>query len=378
MLGYVGWLAQKFWHADSFVAGDLASGFLLIVMFALPGTLLALRQPANPIGWLLTAGGLVWLSNVIVESLVTYALDGGRDVTVTTGVIAVYGEWCWPLGMLCSAGLPLLLFPAGHTRSRRWLWVLRVMVGTCLMTMVAGAMSTRPLTEFESLTSPWGIERFATLTAAVADLGSFLMVGTVLAAFVGILVRIRSASGIERQQLRWVGAGAGGAFASMFIFLFGSLVGPTVATIVFTVGCGFLPLTFTVAILRYRLYDLDRIVSRTVAYAAVTGLLVAAYLGLVTAVSRLTPSGSSLAVAASTLAVAALFQPLRSRVQRVVDRRFNRARYDAARTVDAFSRKLREQVDLDAVRADLLAVACQTMQPASATLWLRRHSGAAP
>jgi len=132
-----------------------------------------------------------------------------------------------------------------------------------------------------------------------------------------------------------------------------------------------LPVAIGVAILRYRLYDIDRIVSRTVGYGVVTGLLVGVYVGLVTGVSRLTPGGSSLAVAASTLAVAALFQPVRRRVQSVVDRRFNRSRYDAARTIDAYSARLREQVDLDSVHRDLLAVVRGTMQPASVGLWLR-------
>jgi hypothetical protein len=130
-------------------------------------------------------------------------------------------------------------------------------------------------------------------------------------------------------------------------------------------------MSLTVAVLRYRLYELDRVVSRTVTYAAVTGLLVATYAGLVTAVSRLTPSGSSLAVAASTLAVAALFQPVRRRVQAAVDRRFNRTRYDAARTVEQFRLRLRDEVDLDAVRSDLLTVVHRTVQPAGVALWLR-------
>ena len=138
------------------------------------------------------------------------------------------------------------------------------------------------------------------------------------------------------------------------------------------VGIGSLPLSVAIAILRYRLYDLDRIISRTLSYAVVTGLLVAAYVGSVATVSRLIPSGSSVAVAASTLAVAAAFQPLRRRVQAAVDRQFNRSRYDAGRTVEAFSRSLREQVDLDVVRSDLLDVVHVTLQPSQAALWLRR------
>ncbi|GAC1331466.1 MAG: hypothetical protein NVSMB13_19800 [Mycobacteriales bacterium] len=132
-----------------------------------------------------------------------------------------------------------------------------------------------------------------------------------------------------------------------------------------------MPAAAGLSILRYRLYDIDRIISRTVGYALVTGLLVAVYVGLVNAVSRLTPGGNSLAVAASTLSVAALFQPVRRRVQAGVDRRFNRSRYDAARTIDAFSARLREEVDLTSLQGDLLGVVRRTMQPASVGLWLR-------
>lgn len=188
-------------------------------------------------------------------------------------------------------------------------------------------------------------------------------------AAVGIAMRFRSSSGTVRQQLRWVGAGALLAAGGMLsIFASGFLLGlpELLINTLVVVGIGCVPLSITV-----RLYDLDRIVSRTVTYGALTGLLVAVYVGLVTVVSRLTPSGSSLAVASSTLAVAALFQPLRKRVQARVDRRFNRARYDADRTVEAFRTRLRDEVDLDSVRGELLGVVRDTLQPQSAGVWLR-------
>ncbi len=146
----------------------------------------------------------------------------------------------------------------------------------------------------------------------------------------------------------------------------------------FAVAVALPAVAIAVAVLRYRLYDLGRIVSRTVSYAVITALLVAVYLVLVTASTRLLPGGSSLAVAASTLAAAALFQPLRRRVQSVVDRRFNRARYDADRTVEAFTRRLREDVALDAVRSDLLGAVDDTLQPASLSLWLRQSGQVRP
>jgi hypothetical protein len=211
------------------------------------------------------------------------------------------------------------------------------------------------------------------VTEIGVNVGGGLLILPMAAAVVGILLRLRSVSGVERQQLRWIASGAAMAISGVLVFPLAEVFGwaDAFVTLVFVVGFSCLPLSFTVAILRYRLYDLDRILSRTVTYAAVTGLLVAAYAALVTAASHLTPSSSSLSVAASTLAVAALFQPLRRRVQASVDRRFNRTRYDAARTVEQFRLRLRDEVELEAVRTDLLAVVRQTVQPEGAGLWLR-------
>jgi len=355
----------------------LLGGAPLVVFFVLLGTLLALRQPGNAIGWLLLAGGLTWLLTGAGEYYVAYAV-AHNHVTETARLAAGFNYSGWPVGVLCSVGLPLLLFPAGRTRSPRWRWVLVAMVTGCALVLVSSIVSTEPVVGPGSppatLVNPWGVERLAAVSGFGRFLGVVLVMTTSLVAVVGIAVRFRSAAGTERQQLRWVRAGGVLAVAGMLSHPIGTQVlglNPTLTDILVTTGIGSLPVCFTIAILRYRLYDLDRVVSRTVTYAAVTGLLVATYVGLVTAVSRLTPSSSSLSVAASTLAVAALFQPLRRRVQAVVDQRFNRARYDAECIVEAFSRRLREQVDLDLVRAELLTVARQSMQPVSATLWLR-------
>jgi hypothetical protein len=247
----------------------------------------------------------------------------------------------------------------------------------CGATVLSGALSPQPVPNpadaAAPLQNPWGMEKLLQATEIGINLGGFLLILPMAAAVVSIFLRLRSVAGVARQQLRWIASGAATAIVGVLVFPIAEIFGwpDALATLVWTTGFACLPLSFTVAILRYRLYDLDRIISRTVTYAAVTGLLVAAYAGLVTAVSRLTPSGSTLAVAASTLAVAALFQPLRRRVQAGVDRRFNRTRYDAARTVEQFRLRLRDEVDLDAVRTDLLAVVHQTVQPAGAGLWLR-------
>jgi hypothetical protein len=186
------------------------------------------------------------------------------------------------------------------------------------------------------------------------------------------VLRFRASQGVERQQLRWVAFGAAasvvGPLAAIALAVLGIL--PSADAFSFPLLLS-VPLAIAVAVLRYRLWDLDRIISRTVAYALLTLLLGLGYAAVVLGLSRLLPDSSALAVAAATLAVAAVFQPARRRVQRAVDRRFNRRRYDAARTVDAFSVRLRDQVDLDALHGELLGVVDQTMQPTQAHLWLR-------
>jgi peptidoglycan/LPS O-acetylase OafA/YrhL len=195
-----------------------------------------------------------------------------------------------------------------------------------------------------------------------------------VAAAASLVVRFRHARGIERQQLRWV------AFATVVLALLIVVVVVALAQGAFALAgltgslcLVILPVAVGAAILRYRLYDLDRIISRTLAYALLTLLLGLGYAGVVLGLGRLLPQGSSLLVAAATLAVAAVFQPARRRIQRLVDRRFDRRRYDAARTIQRFSVRLRQQVDLDALTGELLTVVEQTVQPTSMSLWLRPH-----
>jgi hypothetical protein len=221
--------------------------------------------------------------------------------------------------------------------------------------------------------NPFGLAGPAGHVAAVLTI-----VGVVLhwlslpPAAVCVVLRFRSSRGVERQQMRWVAAGVGGAVAGLLLALPGGLgIAPAwISGIVFpALLCP--PVAVGVAVLRYRLYDLDRVISRTVTYGLLTVLLGLGYAAVVLGLGRLLPQGSSLAVAAATLAVAAAFSPLRRRVQGLVDRRFNRRRYDAAGTVEAFAARLRDQVDLDVLHTELLAVVDQTVQPTRASLWLR-------
>jgi hypothetical protein len=204
----------------------------------------------------------------------------------------------------------------------------------------------------------------------VAAVATVAAMGSALACLTALLLRLRGAGGFERQQLKWF-TFAGVISTVEMLVAIQTEAHSALSTVLQFAAVSTLPIAIGIAILRYRLYEIDRIVSRTVSYALVTGLLIAIYVALVTSVTRLTPTGNSLAVAGSTLAVAALFQPIRRRVQAAVDRRFNRARYDADRTVESFSRRLRGETNVDAVRADLLQVVHATVQPALTGLWLR-------
>jgi hypothetical protein len=223
------------------------------------------------------------------------------------------------------------------------------------------------------LDNPFGVAVLGPAPELLATAGIVVLLCCLALGVVVVVRRYRTSVGVERQQLRWVALG--GCCALVGIAFSTASQDPglrgVVAGVGGVVGMSALPACIGVAALRYRLYDLGRVVSRTVSYAVLTALLLLVYLGTVTTSARLLPDGSSLAVAGSTLAAAAVFQPLRRRIQAAVDRRFNRARYDADRTVEAFTRRLRDEVDLDAVRTDLLGVVHGTLQPASVGLWLR-------
>jgi hypothetical protein len=225
--------------------------------------------------------------------------------------------------------------------------------------------------------NPFGLAGAAgTIATVVATVGSVLHTTCLPLALICVVLRFRASRGVERQQLRWVAAGAAGAVVGLLAGTAAPQQTLISGVLYSAVLC--VPVAVAVAVLRYRLWDLDRLISRTVTYALVTGLLVLPYLLILPAATRLAAGSGNLAVAAVTLAAAAAFSPLRRRVQDLVDRRFNRRRYDAARTVQTFAVRLRDQVDLEALRAELLGVVEQTVQPTQASLWLRPPAPRSP
>jgi hypothetical protein len=350
-------------------AGVLVSGAAFALAFPLGyatiGLVMALRRPAKPIGWLFAVSGLLWSITIPFDPWLDQLILDGRPLPLLAKVNAIVTEYNWAPAIAFGITLPALLVPDGHLRSRRWRPVVAAAVAGPVLGLLGGTFIPGRLEEtVVPIDNPFALTGVAGTVAALAGYtGLVLWFASMLAALVSLVLRFRASRGTERQQLRWVAAGATGAVAGLVVGIAGVVV------TYFAVLC--LPVGVAVAVLRYRLWDLDRLVSRTVTYAAVTGLLVVPYLLILPAATRLAGGSGSLAVAAATLAAAALFQPVRRRVQGLVDRRFNRRRYDAARTVDGFALRLRDQVDLDVLHGELLAVVDQTMQPTQASLWLR-------
>jgi hypothetical protein len=270
------------------------------------------------------------------------------------------------------ATLPALLLPNGHLRSRRWRLVVVTSAAGAAMVTLAAPLVPGPVEKL-GIDSPFGLAGSAGKVAAVLTIvGTLLHWLSLPPAAVCVVLRFRSSRGVERQQMRWIAAGAAAAVVGLLLSVPSGLgIAPNWTSAIIFPALLCPPLAVAVAVLRYRLYDLDRVISRTLTYGLLTVLLGLGYAAVVLGLGRLVGQSSSLVVAAATLAVAAAFQPARRRVQALVDRRFNRRRYDATGTVEAFATRLRDQVDLDALHTELLAVVDQTVQPTRASLWLR-------
>jgi hypothetical protein len=355
-------------------AGGVAV-ILSAVSAATAGALLASQRPRHPVGWLLLAFGLV-------PQALSYAAEGYARY----GLLARPGTlpWAEQLATLASAtfvpglsliGFILLLTPTGSLPSARWRWFARVAAALPVAFLAAwllGMPQLDPESPLASVRNPFAIPDLAGVAMVVAGVASPAIALTMVVAAASLVRRFRRGRGSERQQLRWLALAAALAPLVVLVTAAAILIGQlAVAGWIIGLYLALLPLAIAAAIARYRLYDLDRIVSRTLAYGLLTLLLGGSYAAVVLGLGQLLGRDSSLVVAGATLAVAALFQPARRRVQDVVDRRFNRRRYDAARTIEAFSARLRQQVDLDPLTAELLAVVEQTMQPTQAWLWLR-------
>jgi len=348
-----------------------ATVMLALVSSAIVGAVLASRRPRHPVGWLLLGVGLSIGLSVLVESYTKYGLlvPAGSlpGAHYLVGFAVVTFTFIW----LSCAGFVLLLTPTGSLPSPRWRWWARVAGAAPALAALASTVQPDPLAP-DWYGNPLAVPALYRLLAVPGVVAAVVVLASVPVGAVSLLLRYRRAQLRERLQLRWLALAAALAGGLLLVALVAGYLGRDPVVLASISMCvALLPLATGAAILRYRLYDLDRIVSRTLAYGLLTILLGLGYAAVVLGLGGLLGQDSSLAVAAATLAVAAAFQPLRRRIQALVDRRFNRRRYDAARTVDHFAARLRDQLDLDALEAELLAVADQTMQPTRASLWLR-------
>ena len=339
------------------------------------GTLIGLRRPGNTIGWLLrvAAFGFATGSLLVIYVEVAVAQPGSLPV----GPMVVWlGDLMFQLSFGVATTFLLLLFPTGHLPSPRWRlvgWMAAVGMAFAFASVMFGPGAFEGL----PIENPLIVENTSPILSLFEG-GFFLILVPILASVASLIVRYRWAVAEEKQQLKWVAFGVvvlalGVAGTAVWDLLNGPReLSVDAVNLVIALSITVVPISIGMAILRYRLYDIDRIISRTVSYGVVTALLAGTYVALVFVLGDLLPSrGNSLVVAASTLAVAALFNPLRRRVQSMVDRRFNRSRYDLSRTIEAFSQRLRTEVDLDELGRDLQLVAADSMHPKSMSLWLR-------
>jgi hypothetical protein len=342
------------------------------VSAATVGALLGSRRPAHPVGWLLLGLGLLVVVNVIVSGYVGYGVVARPGALPAAGYLAGISNGVQVLWLACG-GFVLLLTPTGSLPSPRWRWWARVAVAAPVLLVLLSAVDPQPmLPEHPTVGNPLALPVPIGLLLAVAAVDAVIVLATLVAAAGSLVVRFRRARGTERQQLRWLAFAAALAAVALLVAVAAGVMAKDGVVLAALGTCvALLPLATGAAILRYRLYDLDRIISRTLAYGLLTVLLGGGYAGVVLGLGQFLGRESSLVVAAATLAVAAAFQPARRGIQAVVDRRFNRRRYDAAQTIQAFSARLRQQVDLDTLTAELLAVVEQTIQPTSVSLWLR-------
>jgi hypothetical protein len=338
------------------------------------GAVLASRRPHHPVGWLLLAFGLSLTANGAAAGYLAYGLLARPGALPATRSVVLY----YPATLFTAQvliGFVLLLTPTGSLPSPRWRWWARAMVAALVAVLVAVALAPGLVNpRYQAATAPFDFRGLGGALLAANQIGLAVSTLAVVVGAASLVVRFRHARAVERQQLRWVALAAAPLALMVPIVVAGSTMGsPGLVDELLAVCVAPMPLAIAAAILRYRLYDLDRIISRTLTYGLLTVLLGGGYAGVVLGLGQLLGRDSPLVVAGATLAVAALFGPTRRRTQDLVDRRFNRRRYDTANTIAAFSARLRQQIDLDTLTDELLTVVEQTMQPTQTSLWLRQQ-----
>jgi hypothetical protein len=344
--------------------------FLGFGAFMAVGALVVAHRPGNAIGWIFSAIALLAFTGQLASEYATYAFATQPGSLPGAILAAWYGSWPWWLVLALALVFTPLLFPTGRLLSPRWrpvAWLAGA--ATAALTVLTALQANLGTIGGQVIANPIAVAWVGNPDTSAVGVAAFgLLLLSVVAAFASLVIRFRRSRGEERQQLKWF------AFACALLPLevLSEVLPAAVGGLIFPALVVFLPVATGIAILRYRLYDIDRLINRTLVYGLLTALLAGVYgvavLVLGQVFGGVSTDPPSWAVAGATLAVATLFQPARRRIQAVVDRRFNRRKYNAAKTVEAFSARLRDEVDLDALTVELLAVADQTMQPTTVSL----------
>ncbi|MGB7861562.1 MAG: hypothetical protein WBM90_13785 [Acidimicrobiia bacterium] len=356
---------------------DAISIWIETLSIAFLGAILAIRRPDNAVGWLLLTSGFFYGLNLVGESFAVYsAVELGRPLAFSQTIMMLAG-WSFVLNV-ASIGLLILLFPTGRLPSPRWRWAVWWIALAVPIAAISDFAVSRSVIDIEDfLANAWSLEHagqpVSALISTAISVGLGLGLAGIVIGAVAMIFRLRSSTGVERQQLKWMLF----AFAMFALTSFGFLLNNQVdmprwmLSILLVVSGLVLPAGLAIALFRYRLYDIDRIISRTVSYGVVVFLLAGVFVAVVTLSALVLPAQSSLAVAASTLAIAALFNPVRRRVQRWVDRRFNRSRYNTQTVLDIFATTLQDHVGVDGLVDDWLRVVSETMEVSSAGVWIK-------
>jgi hypothetical protein len=351
---------------------------VIAVAYSVIGAIIASRLPTNPLGWFFCGAALFAALAHFCSEYAIYTLLAQPDSLPAGEALAWLASWVWVpfLGLIVSL---LHLFPTGRLPSSRWRWVAWLTVPVVLVAMISNAFSPGPVDGLGPIRNPLGIEGFSNLY----DLVWYIVPVLFVAAAISLFMRLRRAIGVERQQIKWFAYAA--AIVPIGIILAYNIPEAIDTPLWFELaglaivlaGLAGVPVSMGIAILRYRLYEIDTLINRTLVYVTLTVTLAIVYLGGVALTQGLFQALTGqerqpqLAIVVSTLVIAALFNPLRRRIQSFIDRRFYRSKYDAAKTLEAFSAKLRDETDLDALSGDLVGVVRETMQPAHVSLWLR-------
>src|ERR671912_1066918 len=373
------WILAHSTHVPRSLDADLTTGGLLgqalFLVFPLVGALIASRRPENPIGWLCLVDGLLWTTTNMLDYHSLYVMASPGSVPFPE-VLAGVNHWLWVPTVGLLGTYVFLLFPDGRLPSPGWrplAWLSGVVIA---LLSVGVALSPGPLVNVGPIQNPFGLEGYPWVATAWLAVIPLLLL-CILASALSLVLRYRRSGGEERQQIRWI-AFAASVFGVLFVS--GPVFPPEAwfADLLAYVRLGsstLIPIAIGFAVLKYRLYEIDLLINRALVYGSLTAMLAGVYLCAVVALQyllrALTGQESQLAVVASTLAIAALFNPLRRRIQAIVDRLFYRRKYDAAKTLEAFSTKLRDETDLETLNGELLAVVSDTVGPEHASLWLR-------